>query len=145
MTTSLDPEWKWKIDNTRAALEPFRSRPQDYENIAPILRLCHTDYIQPLTPTPLRAIAEAVRLRPVEKEKRCPSSSIPKAPHPFLPSLGDPAAIEAERARHQDIRPLEVAIIRILMADKLATERRKLAAWLGNTMLQVNPDFRRDG
>ncbi len=61
------------------------------------------------------------------------------APHPFLPSLGDPAAIEAERARHQDIRPLEVCIIN-LMADKLATERQ-LAAWLGNTMLQVNLTF----
>jgi homoserine O-succinyltransferase len=62
-----------------------------------------------------------------------------KAPHPFLPSLGDPAAIEVELARHQDIRPLEVAIIN-LMADKLATERQ-LAQWLGNTMLQVNLTF----
>ncbi len=62
-----------------------------------------------------------------------------KVPHPFLPSLGDPAAIEAERARQQDIRPLEVAIIN-LMADKRATERQ-LAQWLGNTMLQVNVTF----
>jgi homoserine O-succinyltransferase/O-acetyltransferase len=62
-----------------------------------------------------------------------------KSPHPFLPSLGDPAAIEAERARQQDIRPLEVAIIN-LMADKRATERQ-LAQWLGNTMLQVNLTF----
>ncbi|MFY9287163.1 MAG: homoserine O-succinyltransferase [Alphaproteobacteria bacterium] len=60
-------------------------------------------------------------------------------PHPFLPSLGDPAAIEAERARHQDIRPMEIAIIN-LMADKMATERQ-LAYWLGNTMLQVNLTF----
>ena len=60
-------------------------------------------------------------------------------PHPFLPSLGDPAVIEAERARHQDIRPLEIAILN-LMADKRSTERQ-LAAWLGNTMLQVNLTF----
>jgi len=62
-----------------------------------------------------------------------------RAPHPFLPSLGDPAAIEAERARHQDIRPMEIAIIN-LMADKIATEKQ-LAYWLGNTMLQVNLTF----
>lgn len=62
-----------------------------------------------------------------------------KDPHPFLPSLGDPAAIDAERARQQDIRPLEIAIIN-LMADKQATERQ-LAAWLGNTMLQVKLTF----
>jgi homoserine O-succinyltransferase len=62
-----------------------------------------------------------------------------KDPHPFLPSLGDPAAIEDERARHQDIRPLEIAIIN-LMADKRTTERQ-LATWLGNTMLQVNLTF----
>src|SRR3984957_3634683 len=62
-----------------------------------------------------------------------------KDPHPFLPSLGDHAAIEVERAKHQDIRPMEVAIIN-LMADKRATERQ-LALWLGNTMLQVNLTF----
>jgi homoserine O-succinyltransferase/O-acetyltransferase len=60
-------------------------------------------------------------------------------PHPFLPSLGDPAAIEAERAARQDIRPLEIAIIN-LMADKRTTERQ-LATWLGNTALQVNVTF----
>jgi homoserine O-succinyltransferase len=59
--------------------------------------------------------------------------------HPFLPSLGDAAAIDAERARHQDIRPLEVAIIN-LMADKQATERQ-LATWLGHTPLQVHLTF----
>jgi homoserine O-succinyltransferase len=59
--------------------------------------------------------------------------------HPFLPSLDDSAAIEAERARRQDIRPLEIAIVN-LMADKQATERQ-LAAWLGNTMLQINLTF----
>ncbi len=62
-----------------------------------------------------------------------------KDPHPFLPSLGDPAAIEAERALHQDIRPMQIAIIN-LMADKRTTERQ-LATWLGNTMLQVNLTF----
>lgn len=62
-----------------------------------------------------------------------------KDPHPFLPSLGDAAAIEAERARHQDIRPLDIAIVN-LMADKQATERQ-LAYWLGNTTLQVNLTF----
>lgn len=59
--------------------------------------------------------------------------------HPFLPSLGSPMAIERLRAEHQDIRPLEIAIIN-LMADKIATERQ-LALWLGNTMLQVNLSF----
>ena len=59
--------------------------------------------------------------------------------HPFLPSLGSPLAIEKLRAEHQDIRPLEIAIIN-LMADKIATERQ-LALWLGNTMLQVNLSF----
>lgn len=59
--------------------------------------------------------------------------------HPFLPSLGSPLAIERLRAEHQDIRPLEIAIIN-LMADKIATERQ-LALWLGNTMLQVNLSF----
>lgn len=62
-----------------------------------------------------------------------------KDPHPFLPSLGDPAAIEAERARHQDIRPMEVLILN-LMADKQTTERQ-LALWLGNGTLQVNLTF----
>ena len=61
------------------------------------------------------------------------------APHPFLPSLGDPAAIPAERALHQDIRPLEIAIIN-LMADKQATERQ-LAQWLGHTPLQIRLTF----
>src|SRR5277367_6699928 len=60
-------------------------------------------------------------------------------PHPFLPSLGDPAAIAADRALHQDIRPLEIAIIN-LMADKQATERQ-LAQWLGNTPLQIRLTF----
>jgi homoserine O-succinyltransferase len=59
--------------------------------------------------------------------------------HPFLPSLGSSLAIERMRAEHQDIRPLEIAIIN-LMADKIATERQ-LALWLGNTMLQVNLTF----
>lgn len=62
-----------------------------------------------------------------------------KQPHPFLPSLGDPAAIEAERARRQDIRPLEIAVIN-LMADKRTTERQ-LAHWLGATPLQVQLTF----
>ncbi len=59
--------------------------------------------------------------------------------HPFLPSLGSPAAIESGRAERQDIRPLDIAIIN-LMADKQATERQ-LALWLGNTMLQVRLTF----
>ena len=59
--------------------------------------------------------------------------------HPFLPSLGSPLAIERKRAEHQDIRPLEIAIIN-LMADKISTERQ-LALWLGNTTLQVNLSF----
>jgi homoserine O-succinyltransferase len=59
--------------------------------------------------------------------------------HPFLPSLGSGAAIDRERAEHQDIRPLEIVILN-LMADKLATERQ-LAQWLGNTMLQVRLTF----
>ena len=59
--------------------------------------------------------------------------------HPFLPSLGSPLAIERLRAEHQDIRPLEIAIIN-LMADKISTERQ-LALWLGNTTLQVNLTF----
>jgi len=59
--------------------------------------------------------------------------------HPFLPSLGNPAAISRDRAAHQDIRPMEIAILN-LMADKIATERQ-LALWLGNTMLQANLTF----
>lgn len=59
--------------------------------------------------------------------------------HPFLPSLGSPLVIERLRAEHQDIRPLDIAIIN-LMADKISTERQ-LALWLGNTMLQVNLSF----
>jgi homoserine O-succinyltransferase len=59
--------------------------------------------------------------------------------HPFLPSLGTPLAIESARAEHQDIRPLEIAILN-LMADKQTTERQ-LALWLGNTMLQVRLTF----
>lgn len=62
-----------------------------------------------------------------------------KAQHPFLPSLGDFSAIEIERAKHQDIRPLEVVILN-LMADKYTTERQ-LATWLGHTPLQVNLTF----
>jgi homoserine O-succinyltransferase/O-acetyltransferase len=45
--------------------------------------------------------------------------------HPFLPSLGSKAAIERLRAEHQDIRPLEIAIIN-LMADKIAIPFRFL-------------------
>ena len=59
--------------------------------------------------------------------------------HPFLPSLGSGAAIEHERAAHQDIRPLEIAILN-LMADKISTERQ-LALWLGHTPLQVRLTF----
>jgi homoserine O-succinyltransferase/O-acetyltransferase len=59
--------------------------------------------------------------------------------HPFLPSLGSPLAIERMRAEHQDIRPLEIAMIN-LMADKMSTERQ-LALWLGNTTLQVHLTF----
>ncbi|MDE2028936.1 MAG: homoserine O-succinyltransferase [Alphaproteobacteria bacterium] len=59
--------------------------------------------------------------------------------HPFLPSLADPAAIERERAAHQDIRPLEIAILN-LMADKVTTERQ-LAQWLGHTPIQVRLSF----
>lgn len=59
--------------------------------------------------------------------------------HPFLPSLGSGAAIERERAAHQDIRPLEIVVLN-LMADKMATERQ-LALWLGNTTLQVHVTF----
>ena len=59
--------------------------------------------------------------------------------HPFLPTLGSGAAIDRARAQHQDIRPLEIAILN-LMADKIATERQ-LAAWLGSTPLQVNLTF----
>ncbi len=60
-------------------------------------------------------------------------------PHPFLPSLGDPGAIEADRARHQDIRPMEIAIIN-LMADKMTTEKQ-LAAWLGHAPIQISLTF----
>jgi homoserine O-succinyltransferase len=59
--------------------------------------------------------------------------------HPFLPTLGSRGAIERDRAAHQDIRPLEIAILN-LMADKMTTERQ-LATWLGNTPLQVNVTF----
>jgi homoserine O-succinyltransferase len=59
--------------------------------------------------------------------------------HPFLPSLGSSSAIEMKRARHQDVRPLEILIIN-LMADKQATERQ-LALWLGHTPLQVRLTF----
>lgn len=59
--------------------------------------------------------------------------------HPFLPSLGSGAAIERERAEHQDIRPLEILILN-LMADKVTTERQ-LALWLGHTSLQVRLTF----
>ena len=59
--------------------------------------------------------------------------------HPFLPTLSSGAAIERARAQHQDIRPLEIAILN-LMADKIATERQ-LANWLGSTPLQVNLTF----
>jgi len=62
-----------------------------------------------------------------------------KKKHPFLPSLGSGGAIEQRRAAHQDIRPLEIAILN-LMADKVATERQ-LALWLGHTPLQVNLTF----
>jgi homoserine O-succinyltransferase len=59
--------------------------------------------------------------------------------HPFLPSLASGLAIEQARAEHQDIRPLEIAILN-LMADKQSTERQ-LALWLGNTILQVKLTF----
>jgi homoserine O-succinyltransferase len=59
--------------------------------------------------------------------------------HPFLPSLGSFQAIAPERAAHQDIRPLQIAILN-LMADKVATERQ-LALWLGHTPLQVQLTF----
>ncbi|WP_421782105.1 homoserine O-acetyltransferase/O-succinyltransferase family protein [Kiloniella litopenaei] len=59
--------------------------------------------------------------------------------HPFLPSLGDPTAIAEEKALHQDIRPLEIAILN-LMADKQTTELQ-LARWLGHTPLQVRLTF----
>ena len=59
--------------------------------------------------------------------------------HPFLPSLASGAAIDQGRALHQDIRPLQIAILN-LMADKMTTERQ-LAAWLGSTPLQVNLTF----
>lgn len=59
--------------------------------------------------------------------------------HPFLPSLGSPNAIDLERARRQDIRPLEILIVN-LMADKQTTERQ-LAQWLGHTPLQVHLTF----
>src|SRR5690348_16202942 len=59
--------------------------------------------------------------------------------HPFLPSLGDPTVISAERALHQDIRPLEIAIIN-LVADKQATELQ-LGRWLGHTPLQIRLTF----
>ena len=54
---------------------------------------------------------------------------------PFLPSLASGAAIDQGRALHQDIRPLQIAILN-LMADKITTERQ-LAAWLGSTPLQA--------
>lgn len=60
-------------------------------------------------------------------------------PHPFLPSLGNAAAIERSRAERQDIRPMEIAILN-LMADKISTERQ-LARWLGHTPLQVRVTF----
>jgi len=59
--------------------------------------------------------------------------------HPFLPSLGNPSAIDRKRASTQDVRPLEIAILN-LMADKQSTERQ-LAQWLGNTPLQVQLTF----
>ena len=59
--------------------------------------------------------------------------------HPFLPSLGSPAAIEASRAAQQDIRPMEILVLN-LMADKISTERQ-LAQWLGRTPLQVRITF----
>jgi homoserine O-succinyltransferase len=59
--------------------------------------------------------------------------------HPFLPSLASGSAIDERRALHQDIRPLEIAILN-LMADKMTTERQ-LAAWLGSTPLQVRLTF----
>ncbi|MDD3181536.1 MAG: homoserine O-succinyltransferase [Alphaproteobacteria bacterium] len=59
--------------------------------------------------------------------------------HPFLPSLGNPSAIDRKRAVAQDVRPMEIAILN-LMADKQTTERQ-LAQWLGNTPLQVQLTF----
>lgn len=62
-----------------------------------------------------------------------------REPHPFLPSLGNPSAIELKKALRQDIRPVEIAILN-LMADKQTTERQ-LAQWLGHTPLQVQLTF----
>lgn len=59
--------------------------------------------------------------------------------HPFLSSLGGLSAIDAGRAAHQDIRPLEIAVLN-LMADKIATEEQ-LARWIGRTPLQINLTF----
>ena len=59
--------------------------------------------------------------------------------HPFLPSLGSPAAIDLQRAEHQDIRPMELLVLN-LMADKISTERQ-LAEWLGRTPLQARITF----
>jgi homoserine O-succinyltransferase/O-acetyltransferase len=74
-----------------------------------------------------------------KRRKFMPVIVTSKEKHPFLPSLGSSEAIEAARAAHQDIRPLEIAILN-LMADKVATEKQ-LALWLGHTPLQVRLTF----
>ncbi len=59
--------------------------------------------------------------------------------HPFLPSRTSSAAIEACRAEHQDIRPMNIMVVN-LMADKIGTERQ-LAEWLGDSPIQVSLTF----
>jgi homoserine O-succinyltransferase len=74
-----------------------------------------------------------------DQEVRLPVIVASEEAHPFLPSLASGAAIDQGRALHQDIRPLQIAILN-LMADKITTERQ-LAAWLGSTPLQVSLTF----
>jgi homoserine O-succinyltransferase len=62
-----------------------------------------------------------------------------KEKHPFLSSLASDTSIDAWRAEHQDIRPMEVLMLN-LMADKIGTEKQ-MAEWLGRTPLQVNLTF----
>ena len=88
---------------------------------------------------------DCVRGLPVRQSRgrieppQCPSSSTATRSIRFCHRSAVPLAIERMRAEHQDIRPLEIAIIN-LMADKISTERQ-LALWLGNTTLQVNLSF----
>jgi homoserine O-succinyltransferase/O-acetyltransferase len=78
---------------------------------------------------------------PVAASRGCPMPVIidSSESHPFLPSLSSVEAIERGRALHQDIRPIEIAILN-LMADKPTTERQ-LAMWLGHTPLQIKLTF----